>query len=134
MKKLLAPLFNMARLLVQAFAVALGVVGAIARPALRFVGALMLLAATIALTSDLTNWQTSGVGWTFDSLTHHIATLAPTTLKNIAAGIGNATHPWLWDPVLTSLLAQPAWIIFLIAGSLLLYTGRERHKINIFVN
>ena len=105
------------------------------RPALRFLGALLLLAATIALASDVTRWQ-SGVApsWTFESLSGHINDLAPATLKSIGSAVAESLHPWVWDPVLTTILACPAWLLFFVFGSALLYVSRERRRINIFVN
>jgi hypothetical protein len=131
---ILAPLTEFAFVVLRLITGFAGIILGVLRPALRFVGAILLLAAVIALTSDLTRWQTIGNWWHFDSFGYHIASLAPQTLKNVGAGIGRATHPWLWDPILTSLLAWPAWILFAMFGALLIYAGRERKRINIFIN
>lgn len=33
---------------------------------------------------------------------------------------------WLWDPVLLTVLEQPAWLVLLIFGSLLILLGRRK--------
>jgi hypothetical protein len=131
---ILAPLTEFVFLVLRIISGVGSIILGVLRPALRFLGALLMLAAVIALTSDLTRWQTVGNWWHFDSLGYHIATLAPQTLKSAGAAISRATHPWLWDPILTGLIAQPAWIIFAVFGALLIYAGRERKRINIFIN
>jgi hypothetical protein len=134
MDTLLAPLIEFVHFTLRLVYGLGGIVLGVLRPALRFLGAVLMLATVIALAADLTSWQTTGNWWHFDSLGYHIATLAPQTLKNVGSSIGRATHPWVWDPLLTSLIAQPAWIIFFLLGVLLIYAGRERKQINIFIN
>lgn len=113
----------------------LRILAAIFRPALRFLGSLCLMAATIALTADLTRWQAGQTrAWVFESLMGHIKDLAPATLKGFGETISGALHPWVWDPVMTGLIGQPAWLLFLLLGLWLVYAGRERRGINIFVN
>ena len=34
--------------------------------------------------------------------------------------------PWLWDPVIQSVLAAPAWLVFAILGAILMLLGRKR--------
>jgi hypothetical protein len=33
---------------------------------------------------------------------------------------------WLWDPVLLTILEQPAWLLLLILGALLILLGRRK--------
>ncbi|MCB1511376.1 MAG: hypothetical protein KDJ36_10765 [Hyphomicrobiaceae bacterium] len=112
----------------------ISVLGMVFRPALRFAGSLALLGATIALVSDVTRWQIGAGGATFDSLTHHMRAMAPASVEALAKGLGRAVHPWLWDPLLLTVLNRPAWLIFAVAGFALLYFGRERQRLDIFVN
>jgi len=121
--------------LYRGLAACLGVVAIVLRPAMRFVGALFLIAATIALTSDLTRWQSgTAPSWTFESLTGHLAGLAPATLKSLGKSVGQALHPWVWDPVLLALIGQPAWLLFAVTGTTLVYASRERKRVNVFIN
>lgn len=118
----------------RAFAQVLAIVGMILRPALSFAGGLALLGATIALVADVTRWQIGAGKATFESLSHLMRTMAPTSVETLAAAIGRTLHPWLWDPVLLTVLNRPAWLVFAITGVILLYAARERRRINIFVN
>lgn len=104
------------------------------RPGLRFIAAVFFVAATVALTIDVTRWQTSAAGPTFKSLEAHIRSAAPATLDEIAKAVSDATHPLLWDLVVTSLLALPAWLTLLLAAMGLTYATRERRQVDIFIN
>jgi hypothetical protein len=34
--------------------------------------------------------------------------------------------PWLWDPVVLSVLTAPAWLVFAILGAILMLLGRKK--------
>lgn len=104
------------------------------RPGLRVISGLLFLAATIALVADVTRWQTGVVGPTFQSLEYHIQSAAPATLGNIGLAVGTALHPVVWDPLIRSLLAMPAWMTLLVLAALLTYAARERRQVSIFIN
>lgn len=104
------------------------------RPGLRVISVVLFVAAIIALTMDVTRWQTDTVGPWFHSLAEQIRASAPATLDGIGRAVSGATHPWIWDPILTSVLALPAWVILLVLGLLVSYGTRERRHINIFIN
>lgn len=112
----------------------LDVLWSVFRPAMRFAGALFLLAATVALVSDLTRWQIGAGGPMFESLAKHIRAFAPASIDAFGAWVGRMLAPWVWDPLLLGLLSQPAWVLFAVIGCALVYAGRERHRINIFIN
>ncbi len=104
------------------------------RPSLRFVSAALLIAALIALTIDVTRWQTGVDGPLFLSLEHQLPAAAPATLDGIGQALSAGVHPVLWDPILTSLLGLPAWISLIALALLLAYSARERRQVNIFIN
>ena len=104
------------------------------RPSLRFVSAALVVAAMIALTIDVTRWQTGVDGPLFLSLEQQIRAAAPATLDGIGAALSAGLHPVLWDPVLTSVLGLPAWISLIVLALLLAYGARERRQVNIFIN
>lgn len=118
----------------QGLAAAGRLLWAFLRPGLRFISAALLLAALIALTIDITRWQTGTEGPMFQSLAEQIRGSAPATLEAIGNAISGALHPLFWNPLLTSLLALPAWLILLLAGALLGYATRERRQVQIFIN
>ncbi len=104
------------------------------RPGLRFISAALVVVAVIALTIDVTRWQTGADGPLFLSLEQQIRSAAPATLDGIGQAVSNGLHPLLWDPLLTSLLNLPAWISLIVLGFLLGYGARERRRIDIFIN
>lgn len=109
-------------------------VWAILRPAFRFISAIMLLAAVMLLTSDVTRWQVGAEGPTFFSLADHLRTLAPATYKGVASAISNGIHPIAWDPVVLTALAVPAWLFFAVLSAMIAVAAREPKRINVFIN
>ena len=118
----------------QALAAIGRLVWSMIRPGLRFICAVLLVAATVALTIDVTRWQTNVDGPTFKSLAAHIRSAAPATLDNVGNAVSQALHPLVWDPLLTTILALPAWIFLVLLAVAMGYATQERRQINIFVN
>ena len=104
------------------------------RPGLRFISAVLVVAAVIALTMDVTRWQTGAGGPMFQSLENQIRAAAPATLEAIGKAISDVLHPLIWDPLLTTVLALPAWLFLLAVAAMLGYVTRERRYVNIFIN
>ena len=52
-------------------------------------------------------------------------TLRPGSLVVAEAAL-ERLHPWLWDPVIASLLAVPAWLLLGLPGLLLVWRSRPR--------
>ncbi len=125
---------NLAFALWSAVTSVLKAVWSMLRPGIRFLGSLMLVAAVIALTSDVTRWQTAGKGPVFASLEAQISKAAPATLEGIGKTIAANFHPLAWDPLLLTFLALPAWLALLILALALNYGARERRQPDIFIN
>lgn len=102
-------------------------------PALRFLGGLLLLLAVVILVADITNSGGSPLSGLTISTAKHWAGLAPSLLAATQKSV-QAISPILWDPLLKSLLAIPAWGVFASFGALLTYLGRRRRRINIYTN
>ena len=101
---------------------------------MRFVSAVLLLAAVIALTADVTRWQVDDPGPTFQSLGHHIESMAPASYAGLARTVGRAVHPAVWDYGLQPFFALPAWLLFAVLAVMIGYAGREPKRINISIN
>ena len=117
----------------QFFRAVLWLLWTVFRPALRFIGAVLTVAAVFALTADVTRWQVGETVPLFHSLAYHIETMAPATFKRMAQSIGSL-HPMVWDYGLFALLSAPAWLIFSLLSVALAIAGRERRRIDIFIN
>lgn len=102
--------------------------------ALRFLGALFLLGAIIALTSDLSRKPTTPQQHHFTSLLKHWSDFAPQTLAATQKTVQTRTHPLVWDPVIRAPLSVPAWISLTTLAVLCFYGGRPRRRVEIFVN
>ena len=100
---------------------------------LRFLAALFALLAVIAFASDWTIARSGAGDVGSASLLDHLTTFTP----SLIASIKNSTSEMnsvLWDPVLTSVLNLPAWLLFAILAILSGYAGRPRHQVRIFIN
>ena len=100
---------------------------------LRFIGALFLLGAVIALTSDVSRTARPASAPMFTSLLKHWSDFTPQTLKAAQTSV-QKVHPLLWDPMIRSVLAIPAWISLLLLAVLSFWAGRRRRRVEIFTN
>lgn len=100
---------------------------------LRFIGSLFLLGAVIALTADLSRPPRQGAT-TFTSIHKHWGDLAPQTLASAQKSVSAGVHRTLWDPVIVTILSAPTFMAFGTLAVLLLYLGRPRRRVEIFVN
>ena len=101
---------------------------------LRFLSALFLLIAVVALVADATAPLAGAGPFVATPLAEHWSELAPTSLRAAKAAVGSSAPPWVWDTVIASLIAQPTFALFGVLAVICGYAGRRRHRINIFVN
>lgn len=100
---------------------------------LRILSGLFLLAAALALISEATRAQLGVPSAPFTPLLVQLAESAPPVLKAIERST-RSVHVLLWDPVLRSVLALPAWVSFGAIGLVLGWLGRRRRTIDVFTN
>jgi hypothetical protein len=94
---------------------------------LRLVGHVFLACALVALVADGSrsiarseiSFQPLGQFW-FD--------LSPETLNLAQAAIQRHISPFLWDPVVQTLLTWPIWAVLFPLGLLLLWLGARRRR------
>ncbi len=60
--------------------------------------------------------------------------LFPITRYQLVAAIERYVYPFLWDPLILSLLQLPTWIVFGVLGLLLYRIGRRRRRIDVYDN
>lgn len=101
---------------------------------LRILGGIFLLAATLALISEVTHAQLGVPGAPFTPVLDQLAASTPKLLQSIERGT-RSLHVLLWDPVLRSLLTLPAWVSLGTIGFVLGWLGRRRrHRISVYTN
>lgn len=95
---------------------------------LRFVGLWLVAGALVALVIDATKSIAASsliltpLGPAFD------ATFGPAVLASTAAFVEQEVGHWLWNPVISSVLALPTWAVLGVLGFLLTYLGGRRRS------
>ncbi|MGL4398002.1 MAG: hypothetical protein ACRCS9_15810 [Hyphomicrobium sp.] len=110
------------------------IVGPATRPRLmmRFLSALFALLAAITFIADI---PVDDAGPSASrSLLDHIAVLAPSLGEGLQNTVVRTFSPTMWDPVLKSILGQPAWLLFGVLALLFGIAGRPRRTVGIYVN
>lgn len=101
---------------------------------LRFLASLFLLIAVVALVSDITRASAGDASFTATSIAKHWAGVAPASLQSAKAVVSRAAHPLVWDPLVTSLINLPAFVLFGVLALICGVAGRRRARLNVFVN
>lgn len=74
-------------------------------------------------------WQAvANDGWEIIALGQLWFTLDAQSLSVSQAGIQRYVAPWLWEPVITTILLWPGWAVFGVPAPLLIWVGRKRNK------
>ena len=101
---------------------------------LRFLAALFALFALISLAGDLSRPAIGGESFAATSLMQHLQALAPSFVAALEKSVSRSIGPFVWDPLLTSILGLPASLIFLMLAIAAGIAGRPRRRVQIFVN
>ena len=97
------------------------------RLVLRAIGWTFLSIALILLGRDLIHFATEGrfepivLGFLWHSL-------HSSSLQLAEAAVSRYVHPFLWHPVITTILLWPAFAVFGVLGALFLLLGRRRDR------
>lgn len=96
----------------------------------RILGLWLLAMAFIALVVDGVK-SIAQSGLVLTSLGEGWFSLHPPSLNLTQAIIERYTFPFLWDPILLTIMLLPVWLIFGLFGALFLYIGRRRRDASI---
>ncbi len=99
----------------------------------RFLAAVFLLAATIALVVDATPLLYGAGAFKATALGAHWQELAPSSFEASRQAV-TRLGPWIWPGVIAPLLAVPTFVTFGGLALLSGYIGRRRRSVRIFVN
>ena len=112
-----------------------GLIGADTRPRLmlRFVAALFALVAVIAYAADFSR-PPGGENSGAVSLLQYLQNFAPVFVAAAKTTIERWFGSFMWDPVMTTVLSLPAYLLFLLLALAAGLAGRPRHRVQIFVN
>jgi hypothetical protein len=104
------------------------------RMLLRIMGVWLLLLAMIAAVVDATKSLAGGGAWVVTPMGQQWQALSPETLRDAKAAIESSVSPMVWDPVMTTILDAPTWVVFGILGVLLYWLGQKRKQVEVFIN
>ena len=112
-------------------AMLVGLIGVETRPRsmLRFLAAIAALVSAVSLVSDMTH-EKGG----FTSLHGHLSQFVPSLVASVSERLTQKLGPAAWDPVATTLLSIPTFLLFAIFAGLCGFASRRREKLQIFVN
>lgn len=99
----------------------------------RFLAAVFLLVATVALVVDATPAVYGAGDFRPTALGTHWKDLGRTSFEAAKSGVSEAA-PWLWDGLLAPILNIPTFVTFGLFALLSGYVGRRRRTVRIFVN
>ncbi len=101
---------------------------------LRILGVWFLLLAMVAAVVDATKSLAGGGQLFITPLGEQWSSLSPTSLAAAKAAVEANVGPAVWNPVITTMLQSPTWIVFGLLGAALYWLGRKRRPVEIFIN
>ena len=96
----------------------------------RFIGLWLLAGALVALVVDGAKSIAAGsvVTTPLGALWYAVS---PESLNAAQAGIQRNVLPFLWDPVIQTVLEAPGFVVFGILGILLMLAGRKKREVKL---
>ena len=101
---------------------------------LRIFGVWLLLLAMVAAVVDATKSLAGGGAWVVTPMAEQWQALNADSLAATKAWVGTNLGPFVWDPVMTTILHAPTWVVFGILGVLLYWLGQKRKPVEVFIN
>ena len=92
----------------------------------RVIGWILIIAALAAFAYDASGLA-RGEGFTMHAAGELWYRLHPDTLNMLQAGIQRNVWPYLWDPLIVTVLLWPAWLVLGVPGLLLVWLFRRRN-------
>lgn len=99
----------------------------------RFLAAVCLLVAAIALVVDATPFIYGTGPFAATAVSTHWLDLAPSSYQAAHKAVAGMSE-WLWSGLVSPLLSLPTSMMFGLLALLFGYAGRHRRRVRIFVN
>ena len=91
----------------------------------RLLGLLILAIAVITAVLDIAR-SIADSALVVTSLGEDWVNVSAVSLNQAQFAIQEFLHPWIWDPVIQSILILPSWIVFTVIALLFLWIGRKK--------
>ena len=91
------------------------------------IGWILLALGVAILCHDLVKWMLSGAFEVIDAGLFWFS-VHPDSLKLAEPAIARYIHPFLWHPVMSTILLAPAFVVFAVPGVILLYLTHRRGR------
>jgi len=101
---------------------------------LRFIGVWFLLIAMVAAVVDATKSLAGGGTWVVTPMGEQWRAINTQSLDAVKAWIVSHAGPFVWDPLISTILNAPTWVVFGILGVLLYWLGQKRKPVEVFIN
>jgi hypothetical protein len=101
---------------------------------LRVIGVWLLLVAMVAAVVDATKSLAGGGTWVVTPMGEQWKALNPPSLDAAKTWVVSHAGPVVWDPVISTILNAPTWVVFGILGVLLYWLGQKRKPVEVFIN
>jgi hypothetical protein len=101
---------------------------------LRFLTSLFALVAVVALVADATPSLEGSRPFAATSVIGYWQELAPASLAAARSAVSARAFPWVWDPVVTSVLGLPTPVLFGLLAVVCGFLGRRREEMKLHIN
>ncbi len=101
---------------------------------LRIIGVWLLLLAMVAAVVDATKSLAGGGTWVVTPMGEQWKSLDAASLEATKGWLVASVGPFIWDPVMATILQAPTWVVFGILGVLLYWLGQKRKPVEVFIN
>lgn len=99
----------------------------------RLLGMWLMLIAVVAMVIDGTK-SLADNQIVITSLGAQWSQISEASLLATRKAVEQNLHPFVWEPLIFSLLLWPSWAILGLLGTLLYWLGRKRYKVRTFIN